>query len=102
MLMMFAVFPFLAGSLRHLIHQATSRYELATGRGRETEDEAIARRIKSEYREMPGLRLKVAQAARLWGYDILSVERVLDQHVEQEFLFRSSDGLYSKSNVWVG
>ena len=31
--------------------------------------EVIARRVREEFREMPGLRLTPAQATRLWGLE---------------------------------
>ena len=32
-------------------------------------EDALVRRVRGEYREMPGLSLTVLQAARLWGLD---------------------------------
>ena len=45
--------------------------------GTEREDDVQAR-IRSEYREMPGLRLTVGQAARLFGVEPASCERMLN------------------------
>jgi hypothetical protein len=39
--------------------------------------EDICRRIRGEYIEMPGLRLTVTQAQRLWGLDRTACETVL-------------------------
>ena len=39
----------------------------------------ILRRAEGEYREMPGLSLTLPQAARLWGLDCDTCERVLDE-----------------------
>lgn len=39
--------------------------------------DALRRRIVSEYHEMPGLVLTVAQAARLWHEDVPRCEAVL-------------------------
>lgn len=51
-------------------------------------------RVRGEYAEMPGLRLTVAQASRLWNIDRNVGESVLNALVEERFLFRTSDGAY--------
>ena len=56
---------------------------------RQIEDEAVVHsRIRSEYREMPGLRLTVPQAARLFGLEPASCERMLNGLVEDGELSR--------------
>jgi hypothetical protein len=46
------------------------------------EDEgAVHARVRSEYQEMPGLRLTLPQAARLFGLEPASCRRVLDSLV---------------------
>lgn len=59
-------------------------------------DEDLLRRIRGEFREMPGLRLTSAQAQRLWGLDIHTCTRVLTALVEAGFLFCGSDGRYMR------
>ena len=39
---------------------------------------ALVERIRSEFLEMPGLRLTLPQASRLWGLDTRSCEAVID------------------------
>ena len=39
---------------------------------------AVANRVRSEFIEMPGLRLTPRQAARLWGLDAPACENVID------------------------
>jgi hypothetical protein len=39
-------------------------------------------RVRGEFMEMPGLRLNVAQAQRLWGLDALRCQAVLETLVE--------------------
>ena len=51
-------------------------------------------RIDSEYREMPGLRLTLAQAARLWGLQALQCRALLGALVERGRLLETPDGLY--------
>ena len=40
-------------------------------------DRVIVTRIRAEYREMPGLRLTVSQAARLFNLELSYCERLL-------------------------
>ena len=56
--------------------------------------EDICRRIRGEYIEMPGLRLTVTQAQRLWGLDRTACETVLGALVDVEFLIRNRDGAF--------
>jgi hypothetical protein len=54
-------------------------------------------RIGSEYREMPDLKLTAPQAARLWGIDCATAERVLDQLCASRLLSRTADGAYRRT-----
>ena len=56
--------------------------------------EGILRRIRGEYTEMPGLRLTVTQAQRLWGLDRAECETVLSALVDGEFLIRNRNGAF--------
>jgi len=58
----------------------------------------IAERIRSEFREMPGLTLTVAQAQRLWNVDLSTCTDVLAQLVEAGFLCRKVDGGYGRTS----
>jgi DNA-binding IclR family transcriptional regulator len=51
----------------------------------------LGTRIRAEYLEMPGLRLTVPQAARLWNVDPDTCLRLLTSLVETGFLYRSGD-----------
>ena len=42
-------------------------------------DEGLLRRIRSEFLEMPGLRLSREQAQRLWALDAATCDRVLER-----------------------
>lgn len=50
--------------------------------------------VEAEYREMPGLSLTLAQAARLWGLDRSTCERVLTILIERRLLKRARNGTY--------
>jgi hypothetical protein len=59
---------------------------------------ALSARLRGEYREMPGLRLTVRQAARLFGLDLDVAETVLDQLRHAGVLMLATDGAYSLVN----
>ena len=62
----------------------------------------VLRRVKGEYLEMPGLRLTIAQAQRLWGLDRAVCDALLGTLVEAKFLFRTRDGAFVRSDHAVG
>ena len=51
-------------------------------------------RIRGEYLEMPGLKLTVPQAARLWHLDQPSIEQLLNVLVADGVLRRTAAGAY--------
>ena len=59
----------------------------------------LLHRIRSEFLEMPGLRLTPAQAARLWALDRHTSERVLDRLTMAGFLLKTSEGAYVRESV---
>jgi hypothetical protein len=62
---------------------------------RSTEDDVL-RRVQGEFLEMPGLRLTVPQARRLWGLDAASCDALLAALVDAKFLFRTRDGAFMR------
>ena len=56
------------------------------------EMEALLSRVRGEFREMPGLRLTVPQAMRLWGLERTSCQRVVDHLIDSSFLQWGSRG----------
>jgi hypothetical protein len=48
--------------------------------------ESVVRRIRGEFREMPGLRLTPAQAMRLWGLERDACATVIERLVASAFL----------------
>ena len=56
----------------------------------------LLRRVRSEFIEMPGLRLRIDQAQRLWNLDRALCESVLRALVDAKFLGRFEDGLYAR------
>jgi hypothetical protein len=55
------------------------------------EQSLALRRIRADYREMPGLRVTVKQGARLWSLPIALCESLLDELVAEGFLVRSGE-----------
>ena len=51
--------------------------------------------IAAEYREMPGLRLTLAQASRLWHLDAATCEAVLMALVDAKVLHRTPHGHFA-------
>jgi hypothetical protein len=54
--------------------------------------ENVVRRIRGEFREMPGLSLTLAQATRLWGLEHETCRVVVDRLVASAFLRRTPGG----------
>jgi hypothetical protein len=58
--------------------------------------DALLNRIRSEFLEMPGLRLTREQAQRLYGLEQMLCQRTLDRLVEARFLRVGSNGMYGR------
>ncbi len=54
--------------------------------------ESTLRRVRSEFLEMPGLKLTIAQAQRLWGMDRSTCEALIEELTQSCFLARTRDG----------
>ena len=53
-------------------------------------------RIRSEFLEMPGLRLRREQARRLWGLEEATCAKLLQRLVDEKFLCCKADGSYAR------
>lgn len=62
----------------------------------------VLKRVQGEYIEMPGLRLTVAQAQRLWGLDRAVCDALLSTLVETKFLLRTRDGAFVRADHAMG
>jgi hypothetical protein len=60
--------------------------------------EAVVRRVREEFREMPGLRLTPAQAIRLWGLESDTCRRVIDELVAAAFLRWTAAGAVTRAS----
>ncbi len=56
-------------------------------------------RIRGEFLEMPGLRLTIEQAARLWHVDAATCAEVMARLVGDQFLIRTRTGAYVRADV---
>ncbi len=62
-------------------------------------DDALLRRIRAEFREMPGLCLTVPQARRLWALQDSACEAVLARLLHDGFLRFTADGSFVRADV---
>lgn len=59
--------------------------------------DAIVHRVRAEFREMPGLHLTPAQAKRLWGLELDTCQRVIDELVAAAFLRWTAAGAVTRT-----
>lgn len=65
----------------------TLRVTVADSAGALRDDRALCERVRGEYSEMPGLRLTLAQASRLFHMEMTHCSQVLDTLVTQGALW---------------
>ena len=58
----------------------------------------LTQRIRGEFLEMPGLRLTLQQARRLWRLDESVCGAVIAALVEAHFLVKTSDGTFVRQD----
>jgi len=56
--------------------------------------DSLVARVRGEYGEMPGLRLNVSQACRLWHVDVSTCEMLFEQLVRDGFLYKTETSAY--------
>lgn len=61
-----------------------------------TSEVALLRRVRSEFRELPSMRLTLDQAVRLWNLDRPTCCKVLGSLVASHFLQQDPDGRYAR------
>ena len=59
-----------------------------------TSFDSLVARVRGEYGEMPGLRLTVLQACRLWRVDVSTCEMLFEQLVRDGFLYKTHTSAY--------
>jgi hypothetical protein len=58
----------------------------------------VTRRVREEFREMPGLRLTPAQATRLWGLEQEVCRQVIDSLIATAYLRWTTAGSVTRSD----
>ncbi len=71
---------------------------MLSGERQALEFQRLVERVRGEFLEMPGLRLTIPQAARLWGLDRPSCEAVVDVLIRSEFLQRTASGAVARAD----
>jgi hypothetical protein len=61
--------------------------------------EVIVRRVREEFREMPGLRLTPAQATRLWGLELDTCRAVIETLVASAYLRWTRAGAVTRADT---
>ena len=59
---------------------------------------SLVERIRGEFLEMPGLRLTVAQASRLWGLEANACRAVIDSLIGAAFLRWTTGGRIARTD----
>lgn len=67
-------------------------------RNRDSRD-LLVRRVRSEFDEMPGLRLTFAQAKLLFGLEAGCCQRILGFLAQSGYLARTRDGRYGRRDL---
>jgi hypothetical protein len=64
--------------------------------------EQLVKRVKSEFIEMPGLRLTLEQGSRLWGLERAECDALLHSLVHRKFLTVTAAGNYARATDGAG
>jgi hypothetical protein len=78
------------GSMAAPVRDVTEVAPMAVDRS----DDVLMIRIRSEYDEVPGLRLTVEQACRFWQIDPMTCGRLLHRLLLQNVLAQTKDGAF--------
>jgi hypothetical protein len=62
------------------------------------EEDTLLRRVRGEYREMPGMRLTIEQAMRLWNVDRQACAKVFNSLVAAHVLEIDGFGRFRKTH----
>ncbi|HUK37271.1 MAG TPA: hypothetical protein VLV86_25320 [Vicinamibacterales bacterium] len=65
----------------------------------ELRHDMLLRRIRSEYREMPGHALSLRQAQRMWNLPFVECEGLLHELVDAGFLSCTKIGLFVRADA---
>jgi hypothetical protein len=59
--------------------------------------DAVAERVRSEFEEMPGMRLTMPQASKLFGLERDDCQRIVDRLVKNSYLRWTRDGAVTRA-----
>jgi hypothetical protein len=62
------------------------------------EPEVLVHRVRAEFTEMPGLRLTLAQATRLWRLEPAVCQEIIDTLVDSRFLRWTASGMVMRAD----
>jgi hypothetical protein len=65
-----------------------------------SDDKRLLARVRGEYRELPGMRLTIEQAMRLWSLDRQACTGIFDSLVASHDLEIDGTGRYRKAHAW--
>jgi hypothetical protein len=60
----------------------------------------LAERIRAEFREMPGMKLTLNQATRVFGLDARQSQCLLRHLLDEGFLVCDGQGAFRRLDVW--
>ena len=62
------------------------------------EPDVLVHRVRAEFNEMPGLRLTLAQATRLWRLEPAVCQEIIDTLVDSHFLRWTTSGMVMRAD----
>jgi hypothetical protein len=62
------------------------------------EPDVLVHRVRAEFNEMPGLRLTLAQATRLWRLEPSVCQEIIDTLVDSHFLRWTTSGMVMRAD----
>lgn len=65
---------------------------------RTSQEDTLLGRVRGEYREMPGMRLTIEQAMRLWTLDRQTCSQLLASLVAAHFLQQDQQGRFAMTH----
>lgn len=81
-----------------MLHEIETREKCTIVLHTTTAHDALLRRVRSEFKEMPGMRLTEDQAMRLWSLDRATCHDVLSSLVDADFLAVDAIGRYRRAH----
>ena len=85
------------GVLRESLRKGEAHEPCSVVIHRTLHEDALLRRVRSEFRELPAMRLTLDQAMRLWDLDRPTCCSVLESLVASHFLRRDRTGRFGKA-----